>query len=131
RTGNRPALVILQTQGELHFFSTVQTLIFIHRHERDLLFVGCVTSPPASTTITRDAGADLIIAPDPPEWEAQVAGTLRNHHTLRFLAVLSFLGRFHGETSFHGVRRRHSLKVYLFQRVHLWVGTLSYRNGRA
>ena len=103
RTGNRPALVILQTQGELHFFPTVQTLIFIHRHERDLPFVGCGTSPPASTTVTRDAGADLIIAPDPPEWEAQVAGTLRNHHTLRLLAVLSFLGRFHGETSFRWV----------------------------
>jgi hypothetical protein len=113
RTGNRPALVILQTQGELHFFPTVQTLIFIHRHERDLPFVGCVTIPPASTTVTRDAGAELIIAPDPPEWEAQVAGTLRNHHTLRLLAVLSFLRRFHGEISFRGVRRRHSLRVYL------------------
>ena len=112
-TGNRPALVILQTQGELHFFPTVQTLIFIHRHERDLPFVGCVTSPPASTTVTRDAGADFIIAPDPPEWEAQVAGTLRNHHTLRLLAVLSFLGRFHGESPSVGSRRRHSLRVNL------------------
>jgi hypothetical protein len=103
RTGNRPALVILQTQGELHFFPTVQTYIFVRRHERDLPFVGCANSPPASTTVTRDAAADLVIAPDPPEWEAQVAGTLRNHHTLRFLAVLSFLGRFHRETSFRWV----------------------------
>jgi hypothetical protein len=37
----------------------------------------------------------------------------RNHHALRFLAVLSFLGSFHGETSFRGVRRRHSLRMYL------------------
>lgn len=103
RTGNRPALVILQTQGEHHFFPTVQTYIFVRRHERDLPFVGCANSPPASTTVTRDAAADLVIAPDPPEWEAQVAGTLRNHHTLRFLAVLSFLGRFHRETSFRWV----------------------------
>jgi hypothetical protein len=44
-----------------------------------------------------EAAADLVIAPDPPEWEAQVAGTLR------FLAVLSYLGRFHGETSFRWV----------------------------
>ena len=113
RTGNGPALVILQTQGEHHFFPTVQTRIFVRRHDRDLPFVGCANSPPASTTVTRDAGADLIIAPDPPEWEAQVAGTLRNHHTLRFLAVLSFLGSFHGETSFRDVRRRHSLRMCL------------------
>src|SRR6267143_3043320 len=38
---------------------------------------------------------------------------LENHHTLRFLAVLSFLGRFHGETSFRAVQRRHSLRIYL------------------
>ena len=64
RTGNRPALVILQTQGEHHFFPTVQTYIFVRRHERDLPFVGCANSPPASTTVTRDAAADLVIAPE-------------------------------------------------------------------
>ena len=113
RTGNRSAIVILQAQEKHRFFPTVQTLIFVRRHECDLPFVECANSPPASTTVTRDAGADLVIATDPPEWEAQGAGTLSNHHTLRFLAVLSFLGRFHGETSFRDVRRRHSLRVYL------------------
>lgn len=127
-TGNRPALVILQTQEEHRFFPTVQAFIFVRRHERDLPFVGCANSPPTSTTVTRDAAADLVIAPDPPEWEAQVAGTLRNHHTLRSLAVLSFLGRFHGETSFRGVRMSHSLRMYLSV-PHMSVGTLSYRNG--
>ena len=128
RTGNRPALVILQTQGEHRFFPTVQTLIFVRRHECDLPFVECANSPPASTTITRDAGADLVIATDPPEWEAQVVGTLRNHHTLRFLTVLSFLGRFHGETSFRWVPEA-ALAESVSQRAHLWVGTLSCRNG--
>ena len=69
-----------------------------------------------------------MIATDPPEWEAQGAGTLRNHPTLRFLAVLSFLGRFHGATSFRGVRRRHSLRMYLSE-PQMSVGTLSCRNG--
>jgi hypothetical protein len=59
RTGNRPALVILQAQGKHHFFPTVQAFIIVHRHVCNLPFVGCATSSPASTTVSHEAGANL------------------------------------------------------------------------